>query len=100
MEAMFVSASSFNGDLSKWDVSSVITMFGMFYGASSFNGDLSKWDVSSVTTMRYMFYRASSFAQTLCGAWSTSTAVKTDMFPLSRGQLCLGTSTTTIATST
>merc|ERR1712110_567714 len=68
-------------------------------GASSFNGDLSKWDVSSVTTMLGMFYRASSFAQTLCGAWRTSTAVKIHMFIFSRGRLCLSTSTRSTTTS-
>jgi surface protein len=52
-------SSSFNGDLSKWEVSSVTDMSGMF-ASSSFNGDLSKWDVSSVTDMTRMF-RSSSF---------------------------------------
>ena len=36
--------SVFNGDLSKWDVSSVIDMAQMFYD-SKFDGDLSNWDV-------------------------------------------------------
>ena len=35
----------FNGDISKWDVSSVVTMREMFQG-STFNGDLSSWNVS------------------------------------------------------
>ena len=48
-------ASSFNGDLSSWDVSSVKDMSWMFDAASSFNGDISSWDVSSVTNMRGMF---------------------------------------------
>ena len=41
--------NKFNGDISKWDVSRVTSMFGMFGHASSFNGDVSKWDVSSMT---------------------------------------------------
>eukprot|EP00961_Rhodomonas_salina_P194316 2623813-Rhodomonas_salina.1 len=53
--------SSFNGDISKWDVSSVTDMSYLFYD-SSFNGDLSKWDVSSVRSMdqivREAFYLA------------------------------------------
>ena len=93
MKGMFYEATSFNADLSKWDVSRVPNMFYMFYSATSFTGDLSKWDVSRVTIMFGMFHGASSFAQTLCGAWSTSTADKTDMFSYSRGRLCLGTST-------
>ena len=48
---MFYGASSFNGDLSNWDVSNVGNMFSMFDGASAFNGDLSDWNVSNVTNM-------------------------------------------------
>ena len=66
MSAMSAYASSFNGDISNWNVSSVTDMYAMFYYASSFNGDISNWDVSSVTNMRYMFYVASSFNQNLC----------------------------------
>ena len=40
---------SFNGDLSKWDVSCVQTMNCMFNGATSFNGDVSKCDVLKLT---------------------------------------------------
>ena len=32
--------------ISKWDVSKVTDMSDMFHMASSFNGDLSSWDVS------------------------------------------------------
>eukprot|EP00961_Rhodomonas_salina_P267173 3610498-Rhodomonas_salina.1 len=45
MSSMFW-ASSFTGDISKWDVSAVNKMFGMFAG-SEFTGDISKWDVSA-----------------------------------------------------
>jgi surface protein len=41
--------------------SSVTDMSGMFYGATSFNQDLSTWDVSKVTNMSNTFNRATSF---------------------------------------
>ena len=44
--------SSFNQDLSAWDVSSVTNMQSMFSSASAFNGDIFSWDVSSVTNMQ------------------------------------------------
>jgi surface protein len=68
MSGLFKYASSFNGNLSFWNTSSVTGMFGMFLGASSFNGDLTFWNSSSVNDMRRMFYNASSFNQPLC-AW-------------------------------
>ena len=61
MKYMFYDASSFDGDLSGWNVSHVRDMSGVFWGASSFDGDLSGWDVSSVTNMKRMLSDASSF---------------------------------------
>jgi surface protein len=46
--------SLFNGDISKWDVSNVRRMRGMF-ADSDFDGDISKWDVSGVKDMNSMF---------------------------------------------
>ena len=68
---MFLNASSFDGDLSAWDVSHVTHMAGMFWEARSFNGDLSGWDVSSVTDMYTMFYNARSFDGNI-SAWNVS----------------------------
>ena len=88
MVAMFGSAKSFNSDISKWDVSRVTNMEDMFSGASSFNSDISKWDVFRVINMKEMFSEASSFSQTLCGAWYTSTASTDGMFTGSSGRIC------------
>ncbi|BAV94756.1 BspA family leucine-rich repeat surface protein [Ichthyobacterium seriolicida] len=65
---MFEGTTSFNGDISKWDVSKVTNMAGMFKNAKSFNGDISKWDVSNVTNMSGMFEGALSFNQNI-GQW-------------------------------
>ena len=56
MDSMF-SDSVFNGDISEWDVSNVINMTSMFY-RSAFNGDISNWNVSNVTNMRGMFQKS------------------------------------------
>lgn len=71
MRDMFRDASSFNGDISSWDVSNVIDMGGVFRDASSFNGDISNWDVSNATNMVYMFFGASAFNQDL-NNWDVS----------------------------
>ena len=76
MSRMFRSATSFDQPLNDWNVSSVIDMRNMFARASSFNGTISDWNVSSVTGMNNMFNRATSFNQTL-NDWDVSSV--TDM---------------------
>ena len=80
MNNTFDKATSFNSDLSGWDISKVTDMWGTFGGATSFNSDLSGWDVSKVTDMNFTFDGTTSFNQTLSDAWATSTADKLCMF--------------------
>ena len=58
---MFSYATSFNGDIPKWDVSSVSDMHTMFSYVTSFNGDIPKWDVSSVSVIHSIFSYVTSF---------------------------------------
>ena len=74
INSMFYAASSFNQDISGWDVSGVNDWYGMnsmFYGAESFNQDISQWDVSNVNNMYGMFYNAKSFNQDI-SSWDVS----------------------------
>ena len=99
LQYMFQGATSFNQDLSGWDVSHITDMNSMFKGAisfnspllwgskvsnvtnmehifegaTSFNQDISGWDVSSVTSMYSMFQEATSFNQPI-GLWGSKTA--------------------------
>jgi len=58
---MFYNSFSFNGDISKWDVSSVTNMHAMFGFARKFNRDLAGWNVGRVLTTRRMFSHADAF---------------------------------------
>jgi len=71
MIAVFSNAHSFNQDLAGWDVSGVTTMERIFSDAIAFNGDISGWDVSNVTEMSDMFLRAESFNRDI-GDWNVS----------------------------
>jgi surface protein len=71
MGDMFQNATSFNQNISGWNVSSVTNMSGMFSSAPAFNQNISGWNVSSVTLMNGMFADAISFNQDL-GSWDVS----------------------------
>ncbi|MGM0588506.1 MAG: FG-GAP-like repeat-containing protein [Bacteroidota bacterium] len=72
-------SSSFNQDISSWDVSSVTNMRRMFWSATSFNQDIGDWDVSNVTDMSKMFV-FTGFNQDI-GNWDvTSVTTMESMF--------------------
>jgi len=71
MSNLFRDAEDFNQDIGGWDVSNVTNMSGMFWSANLFNQDIGGWDVSSVSDMRNMFLRASAFNQDI-GSWDVS----------------------------
>ncbi|SMG13641.1 Por secretion system C-terminal sorting domain-containing protein [Marivirga sericea] len=71
MAQMFFRATSFNDDLSDWDVSNVEAMNVMFRQATVFNQDLSAWDLRNVTTTAIMFENADAFNQDL-STWNVS----------------------------
>lgn len=56
MERMFLN-SRFNGNLSKWNVQHVKDMYQMFMGSefSGTNGDISGWNVQTDTDVQFMF---------------------------------------------
>jgi len=63
--------STFNDDITDWNVSSVTDMSSMFVDAIAFNQPLGSWNVSSVTDMSSMFNKSSKFNQ-LLGSWNVS----------------------------
>jgi len=77
--SMFRNATSLDGDVSGWNMSTVQFMASMFLFASSFNGDVSGWDVGSASNMANMFFGASSFDQDL-GNWNISSVTSMSNF--------------------
>jgi hypothetical protein len=96
LERMFAGAINFNQDLSGWNVSLVESIDSIFEGATSFNHDLSAWNVVRLTNMNNAFYGATSFRQDLCD-WAnrlplTSTAEGNNPAFIATSQAFTGTS--------
>lgn len=66
MQDMFKDATSFNGDISTWDVRQVTSTASMFSNAISFRGDLASWQLESAEMMTGMFSGALQYSQMLC----------------------------------
>tara|TARA_Y200000002_G_scaffold361417_1_gene347494 strand:- start:11335 stop:11787 length:453 start_codon:yes stop_codon:yes gene_type:complete len=66
---VFYSQSSFNEDITHWDVSSVYDMSYMLYDAKSFNQDLSNWCVSNLATTPVNFSKGSELHDEFQPKW-------------------------------
>lgn len=71
LQSMFSGCSSFNQDISGWDMSQVQNLANMFNGCTAFNQNLAAWNTSAVLNMYRTFYGCSSFNQDI-GLWLTS----------------------------
>jgi surface protein len=71
---MFESASSFNQNITNWEVGNVESMAHMFADAVSFNQDINDWNVSNVRDLYSMFSNATAFNQNI-GSWALTNAI-------------------------
>ncbi len=77
---VFENCTVFNQPIGAWDTSSFTTMSGVFRDASSFNQDLSSWDTGGVSSFTGIFDGAVAFDQNI-GSWNiASLGIANDMF--------------------
>jgi hypothetical protein len=67
MTNTFYNATTFNQNISSWDISNSTSIGQMFGNAGAFNNrespDIGKWDTSKVDLMNFTFYNATNFNQ-------------------------------------
>jgi surface protein len=68
LASAFSGATSFNGDITQWNVSGITNMGRLFQGATIFNQNIENWNVSNVQSMSRMFESARAFNQDI-GDW-------------------------------
>ena len=68
---MFNKCSSFNGDITAWDVSTVEIFDQMFRFCSAFDQPIGSWNMRNAKSLYYMFEEAHIFNQPL-NSWNTS----------------------------
>lgn len=61
----------FNQDISNWNTSNVTQMNGMFAYTTAFNQDISSWDLANVESMHSLFRSAAAFNQDI-SSWNTA----------------------------
>jgi surface protein len=76
MDAVFQQCSTFEGDVSLWDVSRVTSFLAMFSYCTVFDGDLSTWNTSSAENMKSMFDRANYFSSDI-SSWEMGRVTNT-----------------------
>ncbi len=71
MDELFKGKTTFNGDISQWDVSNVTTMRRIFNEAKAFNKPIGDWQVDKLQDMYAMFSKAIVFDQPIAN-WNVS----------------------------
>ena len=88
MANTFYNATTFNQNISSWDISNSTSIDQMFGNAGAFNNgespDIGKWDTSSVTSMNFTFYNATNFNQDI-STWNVGLVTPTPPFGFSDG---------------
>jgi hypothetical protein len=76
MSNAFANKTTFNEDISGWNMENVENTYSMFYGAEAFNQYIGDWNMGNVTNTSHMFYQASEFNQDI-GDWSMGKVTNT-----------------------
>ena len=96
LQSMFQGATTFNQNISVWNLSNVTNVQSMFQGATNFNQNIGVWDVTNVTNMISMFNGATTFNKkirvwkvgagtTLTNMFSGATAFQVAFYPTTPG---------------